>query len=347
MENEIKSLTLMELQNLMADLHQPRFRAKQVYQWLHEHQAFSYDEMTNLPKSLRTQLQQQYPLSSVEVKEIAISKDSSRKYLLKFHDGAFVETVAIPSDYRNLTPHKLTVCFSTQIGCPMRCAFCATGKEGFGRNLTTNEIVEQVAFAQKDFQLRVSNVVAMGQGEPFLNFDNLIQALDIFNNPNGFNIGARHITVSTCGLVDGIKRFANVPKQYTLAVSLHSAIQNTRNIIMPALENQPLPLLKEALKLYQQKTNRRVTLEYVLLNEFNDDETHLRELINYCHGLICHVNLLPLNPIQDSVFLLSPISIGDHWFQELQEAGIPTTFRTSRGSDIFGACGQLKTGSTE
>lgn len=343
MVNEIKTYSIEQLESIAREFDQPKFRAKQLFNWLHAHQAFSYDEMSNLPSSFRTALAAAYPLSASHVADKQVSKDGTRKYILSLFDGAQVETVGMPTDEDNPQQRKrLTVCFSTQVGCAMGCSFCATGEEGFTRNLIADEMVSQITTVQKDFQRPVTNVVAMGQGEPFLNYDELIKALRIINGADDLNIGARKITVSTCGIIDGIKRFREEPEQFTLAVSLHSALQEKRDMMMPRVKHQPLRKLKKSLSSYVDETNRRVTLEYLLIDGVNDQKEDLDALIGFCEGLLCHVNLLPANETSDSIYKPSPQSISNLWIRKLGEASIETTLRKSRGSDIAGACGQLK-----
>lgn len=240
------------------------------------------------------------------------------------------------------SPQRLTVCFSTQVGCAIGCAFCATGKEGFVRNLTPGEMVDQIVLAGHDMGMRVSNVVAMGQGEPFLNYDNTLAALRFMNAKDGLGIGARHITISTCGILKGIERLADEPEQFTLAVSLHSAVQSTRDALMPHMKNAPLHHLHTALERYIEQSGRRVSLEYLLLKDLNDDEAHLAALKEFCRGLLCHVNVLPFNEVAGSPFQPSSAKTRTKWVNQMEAAGIETTVRDSRGSDIEGACGQLK-----
>lgn len=356
MANEIKTYTVGELEGLLAELKQPKFRAKQLYEWIHTHRVASYDEMTNLPRTLREVLAEKYPLSGAEIIDRQVSVDGTRKYVLKFPDGCCVETVGMPvygdagrvygvdgaSRDEGASIERLTVCFSTQVGCAMECEFCATGKEGLTRNLTASEMVEQLITVEKDFGCRVSNAVAMGQGEPFQNYEALMSALREINNPDGMNIGARHITVSTCGLIPGIKRFSEEPEQFTLAISLHSAIQEKRDDIMPRVANQKLKDLKKALVAYVNETNRRVTLEYLLMDGVNDGEEDLNALLKFCQGLLCHVNLLPMNRVEGAEFQPSSKETVRYWNSALAAAGIESTLRKSRGSDIAGACGQLK-----
>lgn len=249
MSTPIKTLSFDQIYNLCNELGQPRYRADQLISWLFVKQANNYDEMSNLPKAFRATLAEDYPLVPACLIDRQVSSDGTRKYCFELADGARVEAVGIPSMQINASgePKSLTVCFSTQAGCSMQCLFCATGSEGFTRNLSSGEMIDQVAFIQEDFGLRVSHVVSMGQGEPFLNYDATLQALDFLNNKKGFGIGARHITISTCGVISGIERLGNDPHQYTLAVSLHSAEQVVRDMLMPRCSAQPLPELKTAL----------------------------------------------------------------------------------------------------
>lgn len=316
---------------------QPAYRTSQIIQWLYQRGASSYDEMTDLPRRFREQLASNHPLAVPDIVDKRFSKDGTRKYLLSFEDGSLVETVGIPSH-----DNRLTVCFSTQIGCPMGCAFCATGKEGFTRNLSVGEMIDQILIVQGDMGRRVTNLVAMGQGEPFLNLDAVLGALEIINSPKGLNIGARKITVSTCGIIKGIERFSSVKEQYTLAISLHAARQSVRDRIMPNSSSNPLDRLRTSLNSYIEKTNRRVTFEYALIKGINDSEEDLRALIDYTRGLLCHINLIPLNEVESSPFKPSPQSNLTRWQATLENAGFETTIRHSKGADIFGACGQLK-----
>lgn len=285
---------------------------------------------------------EEFPLQNIEIAHRALSTDGSRKYLIRLSDGCLVETVGLPQLGASHESGRLSVCVSSQVGCPMECAFCATGREGLTRNLTAQEIVQQVIAVQEDFGRRVSNIVVMGQGEPFLNYEEVINGLRILNSKEDLNIGARHITLSTCGIIDGINKLADEPEQFTLAVSLHSAIPFTRDALMPRVASQPLDELKEALRAYIKKTGRRVSLEYLLLDGINDDESHLRALIDFCHGLLVHVNLLPMNAVEGASLQPSPAQTMQLWLNQLNKAGIETTARVSRGADIDGACGQLK-----
>lgn len=332
----IKSYSSQELNELLKSYGQPPFRANQLVQWLYQRGASSYNDMTDFPKALRQQLADNHPLFVSSIEDKQVSSDGTRKYLLSYYDGSLVETVGIPSGER------LTVCFSTQIGCPMGCVFCATGKEGFTRNLSVGEIIDQILVVQSDFGKRVTNLVGMGQGEPFLNYDAVVSALDIINSKKGLGIGARKITLSTCGILDGIRKFSEIREQYTLAVSLHSARQDVRDTIMPHVSSQPLSTLHKELLSYIEKTKRRVTFEYTLISGLNDQQEDLEALLQFCRDLLCHVNLIRLNDTPDSLFYPSSQSTMYEWKDILERNGIETTIRISKGSDIFGACGQLK-----
>lgn len=342
MNNELIKLTEAELEDLVTSWGYPRFRAKQIHEWVHRHHAASFDTMSNLPKDLRTKLSEFFPLETVKIFDRQISLDGTRKYVVTLADGSLVETVGMPVYHRDGSFDRLSVCVSSQVGCPMACQFCATGREGLTRNLTAAEIIAQVALVQEDFQERVSNVVVMGQGEPFLNYDEVLAALRILNSRDDFNIGARHITLSTCGIIDGIDRLSQEPEQFTLAVSLHSALQKKRDRLMPKVAKQPLSDLKKAVERYTQSTNRRVSFEYLLIKDINDSEEDLRALLDFCDGLLCHVNLLPVNTVEGSPLQAASPATAKHWVETLIHYGVETSFRKSRGADIDGACGQLK-----
>lgn len=333
---DIRLLDLEELQNLVKELGQPAFRAKQLNEWIHEKNACSFDEMTNLPVAMREKLSERFSFNVPVELVKQVSKDGSRKYLLQFADGVSVETVGMPN--RN----KLAVCISSQAGCAMGCAFCATGLAGLSRSLTAQEMVVQVLHVSRDFGERVTSVVFMGQGEPFANFDATIDALRALNVPDGLAIGARHLTVSTCGVIPGIRRFAELPEQFTLAISLHSAVQGTRNQLMPGVKKYTLPRLHEAIQLYVEKTGRRPTYEFAMIDGINDTNPEMQALIDFCAGTLCHVNLIQLNNIPDSPFRPSPIEKVETLQRRLTMHGVETTIRNSRGSDIDAACGQLK-----
>lgn len=334
----IKNYSLPELQEYVKELGQPAFRAKQLYEWLYKHHAPSYEAMTNLPAAFRETLAQEAPYEASVIEETQISHDGTRKYLIKLSDNVLIESVGIPSE----DGKRLTVCVSTQAGCPMACAFCATGQQGLTRNLTAGEIVEQVLLVQEDFKERVSNVVCMGQGEPFLNYDNVIKALKILNDPTVIGIGARSITVSTCGVIEGIKKFTQEPEQFNLAVSLHATDQDLRDGLMPKVQRDNLQKLHNVLMEYIEQTNRRVTLEYLMIKDINDSLEDLVSLSHFTKGMLAYVNLIPINAVPEAAFQPSPQKTILEWEAYLKKHGTETIMRNSRGQDIDGACGQLK-----
>ena len=333
---DIRLLTMDDLQALMSELGQPAFRAKQLYEWIHGKHVVDFNEMTNLPAALRDDLTKHFTFNVPQEIARQVSKDGSRKYLLRFRDGTSVETVGMPS--RN----RLAVCISSQAGCAMSCAFCATGIAGLTRSLTAQEMVDQVLHVGQDFGTRPTSVVFMGQGEPFMNFDATAGALRMLNAPGGLEIGARHLTVSTCGIIPGIKRFSELPEQFTLAISLHSAVQSTRNQLMPGVKKYTLLRLHEAIQAYVEKTGRRPTYEFAMIDGVNDTNPEMQALIDFCTGTLCHVNLIQLNDIADSPFKPSPMEKVETLQRRLALHGVETTIRNSRGDDIDAACGQLK-----
>lgn len=333
---DLRSLSLSQLEGAILALGQPKFRAKQLSEWLLKKNSRSYDEMTNIPKALKEELSSRYALFSPIEAARQTSADGSRKYLLELADGVSVECVGMPSGSR------LSVCVSTQAGCGMGCAFCATGAAGLARSLAAHEIYQQVMHVQDDFGTRVSSVVFMGQGEPFANYDQTLAALRLLNSPEGANIGARHLTVSTCGIIPQIARFANEPEQFTLAVSLHSAVQETRNRLMPGVRKYSLVHLYSMMGEYVDKTGRRPTYEYALMGGVNDTDAELDALCSFCEGTLAHVNLIQLNEVDGSPFSPSTPERAQEFVRALARIGVETTVRASRGSDIDAACGQLK-----
>jgi 23S rRNA (adenine2503-C2)-methyltransferase len=333
---DLHDITHGELLAVLEELGQPKFRAKQVEEWLWEKGVASFDEMTNLPKALRTALAERYTLGGMEQLARQVSEDGSRKYLLRLGDGAAVECVGMP------TGSKLAVCASSQAGCAMGCAFCATGAAGLTRSLTASEIYGQVMHVRDDFDTRVTSVVLMGQGEPFANYDATLSALRRLNSPDGMGIGARHLTVSTCGIIPQILRFAKEPEQFTLAVSLHSAVQRTRNLLMPGVKRYSLLNLYEAMGTYVDLTGRRPTYEYALIRGVNDTEDELESLVDFCRGTLAHVNIIRLNEVPGSKFLPASDARAGEFVRRLQQVGVEATIRLSRGADIDAACGQLR-----
>lgn len=333
---DLHDISHAELLAALEELGQPKFRAKQVEEWLWEKGATSFDEMSNLPKTLRAALAERFTLGGMEQLAKQISEDGSRKYLLRLADGASVECVGMP------TGQRLAVCASTQAGCAMGCAFCATGAAGLTRSLTASEIYGQVMHVRDDFGTRVTSVVLMGQGEPFANYDATVAALRRFNSPDGLGIGARHLTVSTCGVIPQILRFAREPEQFTLAVSLHSAVQRTRNLLMPGVKRWSLLNLYEAMGTYVDLTGRRPTYEYALIRGINDTDEELASLVDFCRGTLAHVNIIQLNNVPGSKFQPSSEARAGEFVRRLGQVGVEATVRVSRGADIDAACGQLR-----
>jgi 23S rRNA (adenine2503-C2)-methyltransferase len=333
---DIKTLSRAGLDDAMRELGQPAWRVSQIVRWLYQRGVSSFGEMSDQPSALRDALSEHFALSSPVVTGRQVSSDGTRKYLVRLADGVTVETVGLPADGR------LTVCFSTQAGCAMGCAFCATGQGGLVRDLSCGEIVDQIGLVARDFGERVTNAVAMGQGEPFANYDAVLAALRFANAKDGMGIGARHITVSTCGLMHGIRRFATEPEQFTLAVSLHSAVQSTRDRLMPGVRKYRLRDLRDALADYAERTGRRPTLEYALVAGENDKPKELSALVEWCSGLSCHVNLIPVNPVAGSGMSRPAAETAKRFRDTLMRAGIEASVRVERGSDIDAACGQLR-----
>lgn len=331
----ILSYSLGGIKDLVSELGQPSFRAKQLTEWVWSRGALAYDDMSNLPQSFREKLSEIAPLNRGRIVVSQVSKDRTRKYLIEFADGVRVEAVGLPSKER------LTVCLSTQAGCAMGCTFCATGQGGFVRNLSCGEIADQVRLVGDDFGRRVTNVVTMGQGEPFANYDETLAGLRIINSPVGFAIGARHITLSTCGLVSGIERLASEPEQFTLAVSLHSALQSTRDALMPGVANQTIPRLGGALMYYYETTGRRPSFEYALTAGHSDSIEEITALRKFAKTIGAHINLIPLNPISGVSLHKTSKERAYEIVEELAKFQIEATVRTERGGDIDAACGQL------
>ncbi len=333
---DLRTMTRGQIAQTLKELGQPAFRAKQIEEWVWEKGANSFDDMTNLPKALRAQLAKHFTLGGVKQVARQVSEDGSRKYLLRYTDGTAVECVGMPSG------NKLAVCVSSQAGCAMGCAFCATGAAGLNRSLTAAEIYDQVMHVRDDFDARVTSVVLMGQGEPFMNYNASLEAMRKLNSPDGLGIGARHITVSTCGIIPAIRRFSNEPEQFTLAISLHSAVQRTRNVLMPGVRKFSLLHLYEVMGEYVDKTGRRPTYEYALIRGVNDTEDELGALCDFCRDNLAHVNIIKLNEVKGSRFQPSSDARAGEFVRRLASVGVEATIRQSRGQDIDAACGQLK-----
>jgi 23S rRNA (adenine2503-C2)-methyltransferase len=326
--------SLDELQGEFKTLKLPAFRAKQVYRWIHHKLSFDFDEMTDLPKPLRDTLKAKYSLETLLIKHKTIGNDGTIKYLFELKDGGLIESV-----FMKTREERKTICLSTQVGCPLGCVFCATGKLGLKRNLTAAEILSQAYLIAREYP-DISNLVFMGMGEPFLNYDNVIKATNILISDAGANFGQRRVTISTSGLADKIKEFAEENSQVRLAVSLNSADDTLRSKLMPINKKFPLPVLRDALRYYSSTTNRMVTLEYIMLDGVNDGEADLKKLINFCRGLDAKVNLIQFNRTCKDFRPSKPARI-DHFVEGLLGAQINAVVRRSRGEAIGAACGQL------
>ena len=332
----LRAMTLPEISAVLKELNQPAFRAKQVFAWLHRG-VRSYDEMTNLPQSLRSLLAEKYPLFAPEVvRKQESQRDGTIKYLWKLSDGNCVETVLMRYHYGN------TVCISTEVGCRMGCAFCASTLGGLIRPLEPQEMLEQVLFTQVDSGLPISHIVLMGIGEPLDNFDNVMRFLELVNDPMGMNISMRHISLSTCGLVPKIRQLAEKKLQLTLSVSLHAPSDEVRNTIMPVNKAYPTEELLAACRDYYNITGRRISFEYAMINGVNDRPEDAKLLLKRLKGLPAHMNLIPLNHVEESSLKPSTPQAVRRFQQILEEGGVPATVRRTLGGDIDASCGQLR-----
>ena len=332
----LKNLTLPELAETIKALGQPPFRAKQVYSWLHKG-VRSYEEMTNLPKNLRDQLGENYPIQApTVVRRQESRKDGTIKYLWQLSDGNCVETVLMRYHYGN------TVCISTEVGCRMGCAFCASTLGGLVRRLEPFEMLDQVLFTQVDSGLPISHIVLMGIGEPLDNFDNVMRFLELVNSAEGMNISMRHISLSTCGLVPKIDELAKRNLQLTLSVSLHAPNDGIRDTIMPVNKLYPSQELIDACRRYYEATSRRISFEYAMIGGVNDSRENAKELIRRMKGLPCHFNLIPLNHVEESPLKPSTREAVAAFQKTLEDGGIPATVRRTLGGDIDASCGQLR-----
>ena len=336
MSNNLKSMTLPEISAVLKELGQPAFRAKQLFSWLHKG-VRSFDEMTNLPQSLRDTLAKEYPICAPEVvRKQESQKDGTIKYLWKLSDGNCVETVLMRYHYGN------TVCISTEVGCRMGCAFCASTLGGLVRRLEPFEMVDQVLFTQVDSGLPISHIVLMGIGEPLDNFDNVMRFLELINHPEGMNISMRHISLSTCGLVPKIRQLAEKKLQLTLSVSLHAPTDEIRNTIMPVNKAYSTEELLEACRDYYAQTGRRISFEYAMIDGVNDTPQHARTLLRRLKGLPAHMNLIPLNHVEESPLKPSSHKAVMDFQKILEDGGVPATVRRTLGGDIDASCGQLR-----
>ena len=332
---DIKSKTLKELQEEFAQKGLPKFRALQVFRWL-QRGVGDFSQMTDLSKDLRQELAQSYRIVTAEVAQKRVSKDGTVKYLFRLFDGEYVESVLMHYKYGT------SICISTQVGCKMNCSFCATGKSGFSRNLAASEILSQVQAASQDAGVRISHIVLMGMGEPLDNYENVLRFLELVTSPEGLQIGMRHISLSTCGIVDKIYDLADRKYQLTLSVSLHAPNDEIHSRTMPINNNWNIGELLQACKYYGAKTGRRISFEYALIQGVNDTDACALELAGRLKGILAHVNLIPVNDVTGTGYRKSRIEQQKRFVSLLESRGIPATVRRTLGSDIEASCGQLR-----
>ena len=336
-KQDIKSLELAELTEAMVQMGQPKFRGKQVYSWLHEKRVESFEEMSNLPAAFRQQLAQNYYINSLSIIRKLTSKiDGTQKYLLRLKDNNCVEAVLMKYKYGN------SVCISTQVGCRMGCKFCASTLAGLVRSLEPSEMLDEIYTVTRDSGQRVSNVVLMGIGEPFDNYDNVMKFLHILSSPEGYNLSLRHLSLSTCGLVDRIYQLAEEKAGLTLSISLHAPNDEIRSQTMPINKRYPIDELLEACRYYFNKTGRRISFEYALIEGVNDEVRHANELADRLRGMSAHVNLIPVNPIKERGFKRGSRQRIEAFQKALEARGVNATIRRELGADINAACGQLR-----
>lgn len=332
----IKDFNLDELEEELVSLGEKKFRAEQIFKWIYVEKVKSFDEMTNLSMELREKLKENYTMCNFEILRKQESVDGTKKYLFDVLDGNAIETVLM--EYH----HGKTICVSSQIGCKMGCKFCASTGLNFARNLTAGEIVEQIIAVEQDIGEHISNIVFMGIGEPLDNYDNVMKAIKILNNQKGLNIGARHISISTSGLVPKIYDLSNENLQCTLSISLHATNNEKRSSMMPVNDAYPIEELMKACKEYIKKTNKRISFEYALAKDNNDNLEDAKELVKLLKGMLCHVNLIPINKIENGNYVKSTNENIIKFRDYLNEHGIVATIRRELGSDIDAACGQLR-----
>lgn len=332
----IKDYNLEELKNELKEMGEKPFRAEQIFKWLYDEKVESFDEMTNLSLELREKLKENYTMCNFQILKKQESKDGTIKYLFDVLDGNAIETVLMRYHHGN------SICVSSQIGCKMGCKFCASTGINFIRNLSSGEIVEQIIKVEQDTGERISNVVFMGIGEPLDNYDNVVNAIRRINHPKGLNIGARHISISTSGLVPKIYQLAEENIQCTLSISLHATNNEKRSSMMPVNQTYPIEELLQTCKDYIAKTNRRISFEYALAKDNNDNLEDAKQLVKLLKGMICHVNLIPINKIENGQFDKSSNENIMRFRDYLNEHGIVATIRRELGSDIEAACGQLR-----
>lgn len=334
---DLKSLNYDELNVLVVSLGEKSFRSKQLYSWLHEKKIQNYGEANNVPKSLILKLEQAYKVSSLkEVQKLVDTTDGTTKYLFQLEDKNVVETVLMKYKY------GYSVCISSQVGCKMGCTFCASTIGGLIRNLTAAEMLEQIYYIERELKEGIHSVVVMGTGEPLDNYEELIRFIQIISDEKGRNLSRRHITVSTCGLIDKMMELAQDAPQVNLAISLHSPTQVMRKNVMPVANKYPLNELIDACKIYTKETGRRITFEYSLIKGVNDQPKHAKILVELLSGLLCHVNLIPVNPVDERDYEATNIREQKRFMELLEQGHIQVTMRRSLGAEIDAACGQLR-----
>ena len=346
-KQDLRSLNLDEMKALLAEAGQPAFRAKQLFGWIHEKQIAQMADMHNLGKQLVGYLEEHCEITPLQLERKQVSQDGTEKFLFQLADGNYIECVLMR--YRgDLSKQRNTLCISSQVGCAMGCTFCATGQGGFVRNLTVGEILSQVyevnrQLKQEGDALSVGNVVFMGMGEPLLNLNNVLKAISLLNDPQGQQIGIRRITVSTCGVVPKLRELADKKLDIVLAVSLHAPNDAQRSNVMPVNRQYPLAELIEGCRYYQQQTHNRITFEYALIAGLNDQPEHVQQLRQLLRGLDCHLNIIPVNPVANTAQFSRPGKKQVAAFvKALQQAGLNASVREEKGTDIDGACGQLR-----
>lgn len=336
-KTDIKSMNLEELKTFFSDMGEKAFRAKQVYEWLHVRQVESFEEMTNLSKTLRERLDETCRIITLRKEQVQISKlDGTRKYLFLLEDGNVIESVLMKYKHGN------SVCISSQVGCRMGCRFCASTQDGLVRGLAPAEMLDQIYQIGKDIGERISNVVVMGTGEPMDNFDNLVKFITLLTDENGLHISQRNLTVSTCGIVPRMRELADKKLAITLALSLHASNQKKRLELMPVANKYDIHEVIDACRYYFEQTGRRVTFEYSLVGGVNDTKEDAKELTELIHGMNCHVNLIPVNPIRERDYVQSNAHVIEAFKEKLERSGLTVTVRREMGRDIDGACGQLR-----
>lgn len=334
---DIKSMNLAELTEFVASIGEKAFRAKQLYQWLHVKQVYAFDDMTNLSKAFREKLDEVSFITDLKQEQVQISQiDGTRKYLFLLEDGNVIESVLMRYKHGN------SVCISSQVGCRMGCRFCASTLDGLVRGLRPSEMIDQIYKIGQDIGERISNVVVMGTGEPMDNYDNLLKFITLLTDENGLNISQRNLTVSTCGIVPRMRQLADEKLSITLALSLHASNQKKRLELMPVANKYDIHDVIDACKYYFDQTGRRVTFEYSLVGGVNDTDEDARELSQLIHGVNCHVNLIPVNPIKERDYVQSNAAVIAAFKNKLEKNGINVTVRREMGRDIDGACGQLR-----